>query len=316
MVAVSRDDRAYALDARSGATLWRTQGVGGTGLLGGASPAADGQLVVLPFASGEVLGVLGRNGLTVWGTAVTGGRRDLARNRINDISGDPVIDGDWVYASNQSGRTVRLDRRSGERAWTMAEGSYGPAWPVGGSVFLLSDIGTLVRADAATGGIIWSAQLPEMFPNRGIFGRGVPFRRCPTTGRCWREDGSGWPEATASCAASTRRTAPRSTRCRSPAAPRPRRRWRGACSMSSAATGGFTLSNREPAAPARRRATAHALHPRHRRPAQCRQVDPFNRLVGRRLALVDDQPGVTRDLREGQGRLGALRFTGDRHRGP
>ncbi|MEX0349938.1 MAG: ribosome biogenesis GTPase Der [Paracoccaceae bacterium] len=35
----------------------------------------------------------------------------------------------------------------------------------------------------------------------------------------------------------------------------------------------------------------------------------FNRLVGKRLALVDDQPGVTRDLREGEGRLGDLRFT-------
>src|SRR5689334_16486914 len=32
----------------------------------------------------------------------------------------------------------------------------------------------------------------------------------------------------------------------------------------------------------------------------------FNRLVGRRLALVDDQPGVTRDWREGEGRLGDL----------
>ena len=35
----------------------------------------------------------------------------------------------------------------------------------------------------------------------------------------------------------------------------------------------------------------------------------FNRLVGKRLALVDDQPGVTRDLREGDARLGPLRFT-------
>ncbi|PZO67121.1 MAG: ribosome biogenesis GTPase Der [Paracoccus denitrificans] len=34
----------------------------------------------------------------------------------------------------------------------------------------------------------------------------------------------------------------------------------------------------------------------------------FNRLVGKRLALVDDQPGVTRDLREGDARLGDLRF--------
>lgn len=35
----------------------------------------------------------------------------------------------------------------------------------------------------------------------------------------------------------------------------------------------------------------------------------FNRLVGRRLALVDDQPGVTRDRREGEGQLGDLSFT-------
>jgi len=34
----------------------------------------------------------------------------------------------------------------------------------------------------------------------------------------------------------------------------------------------------------------------------------FNRLVGRRLALVDDEPGVTRDRREGEARLGDLTF--------
>jgi GTP-binding protein len=35
----------------------------------------------------------------------------------------------------------------------------------------------------------------------------------------------------------------------------------------------------------------------------------FNRLVGKRLALVDDTPGVTRDRREGQGKLADLTFT-------
>jgi GTP-binding protein len=34
----------------------------------------------------------------------------------------------------------------------------------------------------------------------------------------------------------------------------------------------------------------------------------FNRLIGRRLALVDDQPGVTRDRREGDAQLGDLAF--------
>jgi GTP-binding protein len=35
----------------------------------------------------------------------------------------------------------------------------------------------------------------------------------------------------------------------------------------------------------------------------------FNRLAGQKLALVDDQPGVTRDRREGRARLGDLAFT-------
>jgi GTPase len=35
----------------------------------------------------------------------------------------------------------------------------------------------------------------------------------------------------------------------------------------------------------------------------------FNRLVGRKLALVDDEPGVTRDRREGEARFADLAFT-------
>ncbi len=35
----------------------------------------------------------------------------------------------------------------------------------------------------------------------------------------------------------------------------------------------------------------------------------FNRLVGKRLALVDDTPGVTRDRREAEGGIADLRFT-------
>ena len=35
----------------------------------------------------------------------------------------------------------------------------------------------------------------------------------------------------------------------------------------------------------------------------------FNRLVGKRLALVDDTPGVTRDRREGEARFGDFTFS-------
>ncbi|TPE53759.1 PQQ-like beta-propeller repeat protein [Amaricoccus solimangrovi] len=158
---VVRDDTGYALDATTGETNWIVRGVGGTGLLGGASVATDGTLAVFPFASGEVLGIVARNGLQVWGTAVTGGRRELARNAIVDVSGEPVIAGGTVYAANQSGRAVALDAETGERRWTASEGAYGPAWPVGGAVFMVSDEGALLRLDAATGRVIWRTVLPE-----------------------------------------------------------------------------------------------------------------------------------------------------------
>ncbi len=195
---VLRSDVAYALDPTDGSALWLVQGTGGTGLLGGASIATQGQIVAVPFASGEVLGLLTRNGLQIWGTAVTGGRRTEARDRITDISGDPVFDGGVVYASNQSGRTVALDAETGERFWTMPEGSYGPAWPVGGSLFLLSDQGELVRASRETGEILWLTQLPEYSLRRRVFRspvRGDAFAHYGPIlagGRLWVASGDGF----------------------------------------------------------------------------------------------------------------------------
>ena len=40
----------------------------------------------------------------------------------------------------------------------------------------------------------------------------------------------------------------------------------------------------------------------------------FNRLVGKRVALVDDRPGVTRDRREGEGELAGPAIPRDGHR--
>ena len=62
-------------------------------------------------------------------------------------------------------------------------------------MFLLSDLGALVRVDAATGEIVWAVQLPEYFPNRRLFGRGKPYRAIPyygpmlAGGRLWVASG-------------------------------------------------------------------------------------------------------------------------------
>jgi outer membrane protein assembly factor BamB len=190
--AVARNDTAYAFDAATGQVLWRVQGAAGSaGVLGGATAAARGPLVVVPFSSGEVLAVLARNGQQIWGTAVTGGRRELVRNRINDISGDPVFDGDVVYASNQSGRTVAVDSQGGERIWTISEGSYGPAWPAGGSIFMMSDLAELVRVDARDGRIVWEVQLPQYLNERRRLNAIGHYGPILAGGRLWVAGGDG-----------------------------------------------------------------------------------------------------------------------------
>jgi len=162
---VSRNDQAFAIDLKNGRIRWRIAGVDPeAGVVGGASPATIDGLVVLPFASGEVVGTLARNGRRVWTSVISGGRRGHSRARLSDITGDPVIAGDTIYVANQSGRLVALDRRSGERKWSVNEGSLGPALPIGGSLFFVTDQAQLKRLDASNGKALWSVQLPQ-FPD-------------------------------------------------------------------------------------------------------------------------------------------------------
>lgn len=159
---VSRDNRAWSLKAKNGRIDWQQQSsLAGAGLMGGASPAISGKNVVLPFSSGEMVAALARNGLRVWSVAVSGARPGLARSNIGDISSDPVVTRDRVYAANQSGRVTAVSRKDGARLWTSNEGSYSPVLPVGNSVFLVSDTARLVRLDARNGEVIWSIALPE-----------------------------------------------------------------------------------------------------------------------------------------------------------
>jgi outer membrane protein assembly factor BamB len=159
---ISRDNRAWALKTKNGRVDWQQQSTSAeAGLLGGATPAAAGRSVILPFSSGEMVSALTRNGLRVWSVAVSGSRIGLGRSNLGDIASDPVVTKSRVYAANQSGRITAVARRDGKRVWTANEGAYSPVLPIGNSVFLVSDAGQLVRLDDRTGEAIWAVDLPK-----------------------------------------------------------------------------------------------------------------------------------------------------------
>ena len=109
---------------------------------------------------------LRQGGLRIWSADVVGRRTGVARATVTDITGDPLIAGNRIYAGNQSGRLVALEAGSGERLWTARMGALDPVWPAGDSVFLVSDENRLVRLDAATGEQIWAVDLPGYVPVR------------------------------------------------------------------------------------------------------------------------------------------------------
>ena len=161
VAAVTRDNRAVALDADDGSIRWRMQAATApAGLLGGSSPAIAGPIVLLPFASGELVAAAASSGQRLWSAVLTGGRRGLARASITDVSGDPVVVGPYVVAANQAGRMIAIDGRNGQRVWTRNVGSGGPIWAAGDSIFVVSDDAKLMRLAVQDGSTLWAAELP------------------------------------------------------------------------------------------------------------------------------------------------------------
>lgn len=162
VVVVTRDNTGFGLDAATGDLRWRAAGAtGGAGYLGGASPAISGPLAVLPFASGEIVGVRAVDGRRVWSDALRGGRRGSAMTEIADVSGDPVMAGVAVFASNQAGFMLALDGRNGARGWTRDIGSTSPVWVAGATLFTVSSDARLFRLAASTGETLWATDLPR-----------------------------------------------------------------------------------------------------------------------------------------------------------
>jgi len=74
--------------------------------------------------------------------------------------------GNTVYVGNHSGRLVAIDAGSGERIWTTRQGALGPVWPVGGSLFAVTDLNQLARINAADGTVIWAVDLPKFLKDK------------------------------------------------------------------------------------------------------------------------------------------------------
>lgn len=156
-----RDGSAFALTADAGKILWDIPGTpNGVGMVGVAGPAVADTTVLFPAAGGEVTAVMKDGSARIWQSSVAGRRLGRVYASIADVTADPVIQGSTTYVGTSAGRTFAMNTETGALIWSAPEGALAPVLPVGGSVFLVNDEARLVRLDAATGGVIWSVEMP------------------------------------------------------------------------------------------------------------------------------------------------------------
>ncbi|MBI1300234.1 MAG: PQQ-binding-like beta-propeller repeat protein [Alphaproteobacteria bacterium] len=155
------DSRLVALNSKDGSILWEYVGISEVaGLLGAASPAANNDIVVPVFSSGEMTALRVENGSVAWSDNLSSVQRlGGGLESLSDIKAMPVIYNGLIIAVSFSGKMVAIDERSGTRVWQRdISGSQTP-WIAGNHIFMVTSANHLVALRIEDGGISWIEQL-------------------------------------------------------------------------------------------------------------------------------------------------------------
>ncbi|OIQ98409.1 outer membrane protein assembly factor BamB precursor [mine drainage metagenome] len=162
VLVITVDNETHAYSAADGHELWHHEGMSeGASLVGGTSPAVDGNSVVVAYSSGEVYSLRIENGTPMWNDGVASMRRTDQVGTLTDIRGLPVVDSGRVYVAGNSDMTAAIDLRSGRRVWEREIGSQQTPWVAGDFLFMVSNAPDLICIQASTGQVRWVTPLQK-----------------------------------------------------------------------------------------------------------------------------------------------------------
>jgi len=160
--AITTDSQLVALDAANGEMLWSHRGIGeAASLMNSVSPAVSGGDIIVPYASGEIYSLATADGRELWTDSLaSGGKRTLTSSVFSGIGGDPVVDGEVVFAVSSGGRLGVFALATGQRLWERAVSSINTPWVAGDYLFVLTADNNVVCFVKYNGAVRWSVKLP------------------------------------------------------------------------------------------------------------------------------------------------------------
>lgn len=153
--------RFYCLNGADGAELWAVRGLPqSASLMNSTSPAVDGEIVVVPYPSGDVMAYKVADGTPAWSENLARTRSNSEMASMSDAA-RPAIEGGTVFAVGHAGRMVATQSKTGERLWSInVPGTQTPV-VAGDTVYVVDTHGQVMALARTDGKTRWTAQLPE-----------------------------------------------------------------------------------------------------------------------------------------------------------
>ncbi|HVH35534.1 MAG TPA: outer membrane protein assembly factor BamB [Tahibacter sp.] len=153
----SNDGRVFAFDINDGKQRWVNDRatVPLLSLRGNAKPHLAGDLIINATDAGKVMALRASDGASAWeqNLATVEGRTEV--ERLSDIDGDLVIDGDVIYAAAYHGQVVALNLTSGRQVWNRVLSSYTNVGVSASQVYAVDDQSQVWALDRTSGASMW-----------------------------------------------------------------------------------------------------------------------------------------------------------------
>ncbi len=157
VVVQSMDDHLHAFSATDGTSRWVFDNeVPILTLRGTSRPVILGDLVVAGFANGKVAGIDLQTGQLRWDYRVGIPHGESELERMVDIDGDLLLDGETVYAASYQGRVSAVHALTGVSRWDRDASSYQGLGAGLTSLFMADQDGIVEALDQRTAEVVWT----------------------------------------------------------------------------------------------------------------------------------------------------------------
>jgi outer membrane protein assembly factor BamB len=153
----SNDGRVTAFDASNGTQKWfNPRELPALTVRGNAPVVVGPGVLFIGNDDGSVAALAMQDGRTIWDQMVANGEGRTELERMSDIDGAPVLEGNTLFVSSFKSQTMAIEGPTGRPLWARDHGGGGGVALTSGTVFVTDNKGGVFGLDKASGTAMWS----------------------------------------------------------------------------------------------------------------------------------------------------------------